>query len=166
MQYIRERLSLNLQSDQQTRSSNDFDNASANIPAPTDTSPKPPVRKTRDVSKPSDTLVISSSIPTISETISQQGSTQSPSRSTGTTGSNYGTPFQSPVVSEKWSPHGPHAEEYTTSPNNNHFRNHNQYVSYPSRYATPVMSGYVNHSFVDTSGSPVTNQNQHSHQAQ
>lgn len=157
MQYIRERLSLNLPTNHNTESSSGLNYGSTNVPDTTDTPPRPPSRKTRDGTKLSE-VIVSPTISTISESVSQHGSIQP--------GSTYVTPFQSPVVSEKWSPHSASTEKSPTSVDSVHFQSHNQYVGYPSRYSTPITNGYVNHSFVDATGSTATNLNRNSHQTQ
>ncbi|EAT45011.1 AAEL003667-PA [Aedes aegypti] len=165
MQYIRERLSLNLSTSQQTEVTAGLANGSANGPDTTYTPPKPPTRKVRDGHKLSE-VIVSPTISTISESISQHGSMESRSRSVDASGSTYVTPFQSPVVSERWSPHSTAAEKSPTSIDKVHFQSHNQYVGYPSRYSTPIAGGYVNHSFIDATGSNATDLNRTSHQAQ
>lgn len=166
MQYIRERLSLNLTSNHQTTDSSEIANGSTQVADTPDTPPKPPVRKTRDGSKLSE-VIVSPTISTISESLSQQESTLNRSRSVdasgSTLGSIYATPYQSPVASEKWSPHRPASTgQQTTSVDNVYFKNQNQYNGYPKTYSTPIAGGYLNHSFIDGAGSTVTNPSQHS----
>lgn len=163
MQYIRERLSLNLPTNHQTTGSSEVANGSRQVADTPDTPPKPPARRIRDGAKLSE-VTVSPTISTISESLSQQESMLNRSRSvdaTGSTlGSTYATPYQSPVASEKWSPHG--AGQLTKSDDNVYFKNQNQYNGYPKTYSTPIAGGYVNHSFVDVTGSTVTNPPQHS----
>lgn len=156
MQYIRERLSLNLSSNNQTNGSFEISNGSTQVSDTPDTPPKPPARKHRDGVKLSE-VIISPTISTISESLSQQGSTLNHSKTIDASGSTlestYATPFQSPVASEKWSPHN----ASTTSDENVYFKNQNQFNGYPTSYSTPIAGGYVNHSFVDGTGSTASN---------
>lgn len=155
MQYIRERLSLNLSTTHQTTGSSEITNGSTQVSDTPDTPPKPPARKNRDGVKLSE-VITSPTISTISESLSQQ---ESVGRSkiidaTGSTlESTYATPFQSPVASEKWYPH----KASSQFDENGYIKNQNQFNSYPTSYSTPIGGGYVNHSFIDSTGSTSSN---------
>lgn len=165
MQYIRERLSLNLSTNHQTTGSSEIANGSTQVADTPDMPPKPPARKIRDGSKLSE-VIVSPTISTISESLSQQERTLNRSRSVdaseSTLGSTYATPYQSPVASEKWSPHSASTGQQTKSDDNVYLKNQNQFNGYPKTYSTPIAGGYVNHSFVDGTGSTVSNPSQHS----
>lgn len=170
MQYIRERLSLNLPTNHQTTGASEIANGSSQVADTPDTPPRPPARKIRDGAKLSE-VVISPTISTISESLSQQESTLNRSRSVdasgSTLGSTYATPYQSPVASEKWSPHTASSTgQLTKTDENVYFKNQNQFNGYPKTYSTPIAGGYVNHSFVDSPGSTVTNPARHSGHSQ
>lgn len=170
MQYIRERLSLNLPTNHQTTGNSDLANGSTQVADTPDTPPRPPARKIRDGAKLSE-VVISPTISTISESLSQQERTLNRSRSVdasgSTLGSTYATPYQSPVASEKWSPHTASSTgQLTRTDENVYFKNQHQFNGYPKTYSTPIAGGYVNHSFVDSPGSTVTNPVRHSQQTQ
>lgn len=166
MQYIRERLSLNLSTNTQTVGTSEIDdNGSTHVADTTDTPPRPPTRKIRDGAKLSE-VIVSPTISTISESLSQQESVFNRSRSANvsesTMGSTYATPYQSPIASEKWSPHSASNAQLDKSDSNVYFKNSNQFNGYPQTYSTPIAAGgYVNHSFVDGAGSTVTNPPQH-----
>lgn len=153
MQYIRERLSLNLALDQPTVGSNAPDGQEAEPDVP-DTPPKPPARKTRDGAKLSE-VAVSPTASTFSTASNHHHRTQS----VDTTPSTYGTPFQSPVASEKWYPHShsvlPHqtSVRYDKRTSSGVFVvDHGQFSGFPQGYSTPVNGGYVNHTFTNDSG--------------
>lgn len=165
MQYIRERLSLNLSTNNQTVGPSEIENGSTSVADTTDTPPRPPARKIREGAKSSE-VTVSPTVSTISESLSRQEDTFNRSRSVNvsesTLGSTYATPYQSPIASEKWSPHSATTVQLDKAEDNVYFKNSNQFNGYPLTYSTPIAAGgYVNHSFVDGAGSTATNPPQH-----
>uniref|UniRef100_A0A8D8ANH5 (northern house mosquito) hypothetical protein n=1 Tax=Culex pipiens TaxID=7175 RepID=A0A8D8ANH5_CULPI len=137
MQYIRERLSLNLTVNQPAAGSEE-----ARDPEPQDDAPQRPARKVRDVQN-------SPTYSHFSEASEKEVT------------STYATPYQSPVASEKWSEHNrsnvPGHQLVVQLQNPSPSRpvyviDHGQFGGY--HHPTPVQGGYVNHAYTTDGGTP------------
>ncbi|XP_058816513.1 uncharacterized protein LOC131679787 isoform X1 [Topomyia yanbarensis] len=160
MQYLRERLSLNLPQGQTLDANAAYGThgSTSNTP-PQNTLPKPPDGEIRDGKKSSEVTVS----PTTSAFSGASFHSTQP-KTLGTPPSAYSTPFQSPVASEKWNPHSQRVlpqqttstvvqvDKTTPSPTGVFVIDRGQFSSYPHSFATPVTGGYVNHSFANDSG--------------
>lgn len=137
MQYLRERLSLNLTVNQPAASSEE-----ARVPEPQDDPPERPARKVRDVQN-------SPTYSHFSEASEKEVT------------STYATPYQSPVASEKWSEHNrsnvPGHQLVVQLQNPSPSRpvyviDHGQFGGY--HHPAPVQGGYANHAYTTDGGTP------------
>ncbi|XP_055547133.1 uncharacterized protein LOC129731295 [Wyeomyia smithii] len=170
MQYLRDRLSLNPPLDQTTSASlQRADHAAIEIPHHSGTPPIPPNRKQRNGPNASSELTVSPTISTFSGATAYHSTGGRGSSNAGTPPSAYSTPFQSPVVSERWPPHSHsvHPQQITNSvvqvdkdtpsPTNVFVIDRGHLSGYPRTYSAPAPGAYVNNAFTNDNGQNVLN---------